>query len=80
MLIRRHREVVLMTLSLDHFLHLFYLNVDDSLYKCCDIILRQMIDVIVPVADPALLLPLCQLARIVASKVTHEDIQARLVG
>ena len=63
-----------------HLFDLFRLDIDNALDECSDVILAQVIDIVVPVAHPALLLPSRQLSWIDPPEVTHVDIEARPVG
>lgn len=74
--IRRDNEFKLVTLNFNYFFHLFYLDLNNSFDEGSYVILGQMVNIIVPIAHCTLLLPRSQLAWIVTSEVSHEDVKA----
>ena len=58
---------------------LFDLDFHNLIHERCKVVLSQVVNVVVPVADVALLFPWSQLARVHSPEVPHEHIVAQLM-
>ena len=77
---RKATQVILVTGSSYDLFHFTDFDVYNVLDECCNIVFGQMVYVVIPVANIALLLPRCKLSWIITSEVSHEDVKAGAMG